>query len=44
MPAIVGTHPIPQKYYAAHKELSSWAGMKGRTDLLATEEVRKAYD
>ena len=44
MPAIVGTHPIPQKYYAVHKELSSWAGMKGRTDLLATEEVRKAYD
>jgi len=44
VPVIVGTHPIPQKYYLVHKNLESWDAMKGLTDLLATEEIRKDYD
>ena len=44
VPVIVGTHPIPQKYYVVHKNLESWDAMKDLTDLLATEEIRKDYD
>lgn len=44
IPVVVGTHPIPQKYYLVHKELPSWEGMKRMEDLLATEDIRKAYD
>jgi len=44
VPVIVGTHPIPQKYYLVHRNLESWGNMKDLEDLLATEEIRKAYD
>ena len=44
IPVVLGTHPIPQKYYLVHKDMESWEGMKGLSDLLATEEVRRAYD
>jgi len=44
IPVVIGTHPIPQKYYLVHKELSSWEGMKDLRALLATEEIRKDYD
>jgi len=44
IPVVIGTHPIPQKYYLVHKKLPSWEGMKDLRALLATEEVRKAYD
>jgi len=44
VPVIVGTHPIPEKYYKVHRNLPSWASMKDMEDLLATEDVRKAYD
>lgn len=44
IPVVIGTHPIPQKYYVVHKELPSWSGMKGLDYLLTTEEIRKAYD
>lgn len=44
IPVVIGTHPIPQKYFTVHRKLSSWEGMKGLDDLLATEEIRKAYD
>jgi predicted metal-binding protein len=44
VPVTVGTHPIPQKYWLVHKQLPSWTGMKGMSWLLATEEIRKAYD
>ncbi len=44
IPVVVGTHPIPQKYYLVHKELPSWEGMNRTEDLLATEDIRKAYD
>jgi predicted metal-binding protein len=44
IPVVIGTHPIPQKYLIVHRKLSSWEGMKGLGDLLATEGIRKAYD
>jgi predicted metal-binding protein len=44
IPVIVGTHPIPQKYYLVHRDLESWDTLQGLEDLLANEEVRKAYD
>jgi len=44
IPVVIGTHPIPQKYLLVHKKLPSWDGMKELKALLATEEIRKAYD
>ena len=44
IPVIVGTHPIPQKYYLVHRDLESWDTLQRLEDLLANEEVRKAYD
>lgn len=44
IPVIVGTHPIPEKYYKVHKNLESWDAMKHMNELLATPEVRRAYD
>lgn len=44
LPVTIGTHPIPEKYCRVHRELPSWAGMENMEALLATEEVRKAYD
>ncbi|MCD6494837.1 CGGC domain-containing protein [Candidatus Bipolaricaulota bacterium] len=44
IPVILGTHPIPQKYYLVHKNLESWGAMKGLDELLTTEKIRKAYD
>lgn len=44
VPVVIGTHPIPQKYYTVHRQLPSWQGMKTREDLLVTEEIRLAYD
>jgi len=44
IPVVVGTHPIPQKYYVVHKGLPSWEGMKSMEELLATEDIRTAYD
>lgn len=44
---VVGTHPIPEKYYKTHKALGTWDSTKWK-DLLAptltNEEVRLAYD
>lgn len=44
VPVVIGTHPIPQKYFVAHRKLLSWAGMKQMEALLATEDLRRAYD
>ena len=44
---VVGTHPIPQKYFNIHKELNTW-GSPEWEDLikptLADEKTRLAYD
>ena len=44
VPVVVGTHPIPEKYRLAHKDLPSWPILEGNEPLMSTEEVRKAYD
>lgn len=44
VPVVIGTHPIPEKYVRVHRGLPSWAGMKDMKELLATEEIRVAYD
>lgn len=44
---IVGTHPIPQKYYEMHKRLGTWESPEWQQLIkptLCDEETRKAYD
>jgi predicted metal-binding protein len=47
IPVIVGTHPIPQKYYNIHSKLKTWDSAE-LNDLinptLADEKIRLAYD
>ena len=47
MEVVIGTHPIPQKYYETHLKLGtwedpSWQGLIQPT--LADEAMRRAYD
>jgi predicted metal-binding protein len=44
VPVVIGTHPIPQKYYDTHRNLPSWNILEAAADLLGTEELRRAYD
>lgn len=44
VPVVIGTHPIPQKYVLAHQQLPSWGKLSTMTELLETEELRRAYD
>lgn len=48
LPVVVGTHPIPQKYWEAHQNLPFWqeAGMAASAAELLSEpiHIRKAYD
>jgi len=44
VPVVVGTHPVPEKYRLVLRDLPSWRQLEAHADLLATEEVRKAYD
>ena len=44
---VVGTHPIPQKYYTTHQQLRTWESPAWQTLIaptLANETIRKAYD
>ncbi|RIE09136.1 CGGC domain-containing protein [Candidatus Cryosericum hinesii] len=44
---VVGTHPIPQKYFKIHDALGSWKSPIWQELIqptLATEEIRLAYD
>lgn len=44
---VVGTHPIPQKYYETHTKLGTWNSPKWQELIeptLATEEIRIAYN
>ena len=44
---VIGTHPIPQKYYITHKELGTWEGDNWQELIkptLADEETRLAYN
>ena len=44
---VVGTHPIPEKYYLIHKQLNTW-NAEGWDELLEptlkNKEIRLAYD
>ncbi len=44
VPVVLGTHPIPEKYMKVHRRLPSLPVLAGNEALLATEEVRRAYD
>ncbi len=44
---VVGTHPIPRKYFEMHTKLGSWKGAGWQPIIkatLATEQVRASYD
>jgi predicted metal-binding protein len=47
IPVVVGTHPIPQKYYLTHQSLGTWASPVWPeliAPTLADEKTRLAYD
>jgi predicted metal-binding protein len=44
VPVEIGTHPVPEKYRRVHEGLPSWPLLQAHPRLLATEEVRRAYD
>jgi predicted metal-binding protein len=47
MQVVVGTHPIPQKYYLTHKALGTWNTPEWQVNIqptLANEQTRLAYD
>ena len=44
---VIGTHPIPQKYYDMHMELGTWDAPRWKAIIqptLADRETRLAYD
>jgi predicted metal-binding protein len=44
---VIGTHPIPQKYFLTHSQCGTWSGPEWAPLLqptLADEATRKAYD
>ena len=44
VPVVVGTHPIPEKYVKIHCQLASWSDLTEQPSLMATQDVREAYD
>jgi predicted metal-binding protein len=47
MDVVIGTHPIPQKYFTTHQQLGTWDNPIWReliAPTLADETIRKAYD
>jgi predicted metal-binding protein len=44
IPVVVGTHPIPEHYLQVHQELPSHETVMKREALLATPQIRRAYD
>jgi predicted metal-binding protein len=47
MNVVMGTHPIPQKYYTAHTKLKTWDSPEWREIIeptLTDERTRRAYD
>ena len=47
MKVVVGTHPIPEKYYKTHKNLGTWNHSKWDTIVAPTlteEKIRLTYD
>ena len=44
VPVVLGTHPIPEKYHRVHQGLRSLPVLEGIPSLMATAEIRRAYD
>jgi len=47
VPVVMGTHPIPEKYYLIHKKLKTWDTKEWQeliSPVLPDEAERKAYD
>lgn len=47
IPVVVGTHPIPEKYYITHNELNTWNTEEWKqliAPTLATETIRISYN
>jgi len=47
IPVVIGTHPIPQKYYLTHKNLKTWQGKQWQEIIQPTicdEKLRLKYD
>ena len=47
VPVVVGTHPIPQKYFTTHTNLGTWSAPEWRPllePMLCDETTRLAYD
>lgn len=47
LPVVIGTHPIPQKYFEVHERCASWRDPAWAPRLrptLADEATRRAYD
>ena len=47
IPVVVGTHPIPQKYYITHNNLKTWNSQKWQEFIkptLSPENIRLQYD
>jgi hypothetical protein len=47
LPVVVGTHPIPEKYYKIHTALGTWDSPLWQeliAPTLATPEIRLAYN
>ena len=47
MKVVIGTHPIPQKYYDTHSNLGTWESESWKeliTPTTASEKIRLSYD
>lgn len=47
IPVVIGTHPIPEKYFIEHKKLGSWNTKEWKKLIepsLANEQIRLAYN
>jgi predicted metal-binding protein len=47
IPVVIGTHPIPQKYWLTHTKLGTWESAEWQKMIAPTlcdEEIRLAYD
>ena len=47
MQAVIGTHPIPQKYYLTHQSLGTWSSSdwgERIKHVLGDEKIRLSYD
>ncbi|MBN1389841.1 MAG: CGGC domain-containing protein [Candidatus Thermoplasmatota archaeon] len=47
MKVVIGTHPIPQKYFFTHNKLGTWDNERWQEIIeptICNEEIRKRYD